>query len=430
MTEIAVLFVVMFGLMAFGAPIFLAMLIAVLATLIVGDFGSATALPTQMAAGVDSYELLAIPFFILMGSLMSKAGLTERIVGFLMYFIGGVKGGLAHTVIGASAFASSVSGSAPAAASMIGSAMLPMMRKAGYRQEFSAATVAASAVLGPVIPPSVPMVFVALVTSLSVGQLFIAGLGPGILLIVGLVLVVLMRSRQVSGPIPETETVNPYRETGLRTITLRALPALLTPVLILVGVIGGFATVTEISIMASAYVLILGLVYRTLNLRSTFQVFTQTALFSATIMMIFAAVGGFTYIVALTRLGSRIDTWVQEAGLGVFAFLLLTMLFFLVLGTIMDAIPAILIFVPVLLPSAIALGIDPIHYSAMIVVNLMVGLITPPVGALLFVVTKLARVSFGPLVRQMGPYLLVYLLVVILTTFVPALTLGLPGLLF
>src|SRR5690625_322402 len=429
MTEIAVLFVVMFGLMAFGAPIFLAMLIAVLATLIVGDFGSATALPTQMAAGVDSYELLAIPFFILMGSLMSKAGLTERIVGFLMYFIGGVKGGLAHTVIGASAFASSVSGSAPAAASMIGSAMLPMMRKAGYRREFSAATVAASAVLGPVIPPSVPMVFVALVTSLSVGQLFIAGIGPGVLLIAGLMIVVIFRCRG-NGPIPATEAIDPYRKKGFRKVALRALPALLTPILILVGVIGGYATVTEISIFASAYVLVLGVIYRTLNVRSTLQVFTQTALFSATIMMIFAAVGGFTYIVALTRLGNRIDAWVQDAGLGVFAFLLLTLLFFLILGTVMDAIPAILIFVPVLLPTAIALGIDPIHYAAMIVVNLMVGLITPPVGALLFVVTKLAKVGFGPLVREAGPFLLVYLLVIILTTFLPALTIGLPRLLF
>lgn len=429
MMEIGVLFLVMFALMALGAPIYLSMLAAVLVTLVVGGLGSATVLPTQMAAGVDSYELLAIPFFILMGSLMSKAGLTERIVAFLMYFIGGLKGGLAYTVIGASAFASSVSGSAPAAASMIGSAMLPIMRRSGYRQEFSAAVVTSSAVLGPVIPPSVPMVFVALVTSLSVGQLFIAGVAPGILLIVGLLLVVLWRSRG-RGRIPATEVVNPYRAEGLVRVTLRALPALLTPVLILAGVIGGFATVTEISMLASAYVLVLGLAYRTLDLRSTLQVFIQTALFASTIMMIFAAVGGFTYIVALTRLGGRIEAFVQEAGLGVFAFLLLTMLFFMVLGMIMDAIPAILIFVPVLLPSAMALGIDPIHYSAMIVVNLMVGLITPPVGALLFVTTKLAGVSFVPLVREMAPFILVYFAVIALVTFIPALTIGLPGLFF
>ena len=427
--EIGVLFVVMFGLMALGAPIFLAMLIAVLVTLVIGDYGSATALPTQMAAGVDSYELLAIPFFILMGSLMSKAGLTERIVAFLMYFIGGIKGGLAYTVIGASAFASTVSGSAPAAASMIGSSMLPMMKRSGYRQEFSAAVVASSAVLGPVIPPSVPMVFVALVTSLSVGQLFMAGIVPGVLLISGLFLVVVLRSRGTAR-IPDTAAVNPYREAGLRAVTLRAVPALLTPVLIIAGVIGGFATVTEISILSSAYVLVLGLVYRALDLRAVFQVFSQTALFSATIMMIFAAVGGFTYIVALTRLGARVDEFVQGAGFGPVTFLLLTMLLFLLLGTIMDAIPAILIFVPVLLPSAIALGIDPIHYSAMIVVNLMVGLITPPVGALLFVTTKLARVQFSPLVREMAPFILVYFVVVVLATFLPALTAGLPGLLF
>lgn len=429
MIEIAVLFLVMFALMALGAPIFLAMLIAVLATIVVGSFGPATALPIQMAAGVDSYQLLAIPFFILMGLLMSKAGLTERIVAFLMYFIGDIKGGLAQTVIGAGAFASTVSGSAPAAASMIGSAMFPMMKRAGYRQDFSAAVVTSSAVLGPVIPPSVPMVFVGLVTSLSVGHLFLAGLAPGLLLIGGLILVVLYRSRGTAR-IPDTEAVNPYRAQGLGRSFARALPALLTPILILIGIVVGFATVTEISIIASAYVLLLGLAYRTLTLRSAFKVFTDAALFSAAIMMIFAAVGGFTYIVSLTRLGVRIDELVTNAGMGVFVFLFLTMIFFLILGMIMDAIPAILIFVPVLLPSATALGIDPIHYSAMIVVNLMVGLITPPVGALLFVTTKLADVPYGPLVREMLPFLVVYLVVVLATTFIPALTLALPGMLF
>src|SRR5699024_133083 len=158
------------------------------------------------------------------------------------------KGGLAYTAIGASAFASTVSGSAPAAASMIGSSMLPMMRRAGYRQEFSAAVVGSSAVLGPVIPPSVPMVFVALVTSLSVGRLFISGIGPGALLIIGLLCIVILRSR-TKERIPGTEAVNPYREDGLAVVTRRAIPALLTPVLIVVGVIGGFATVTEIAIL-------------------------------------------------------------------------------------------------------------------------------------------------------------------------------------
>lgn len=429
MMEIGVLFLVMFALMALGASIFVAMLIAVLVTLVVGGYGSATIIPAQMAAGVDSYQLLAIPFFILMGSLMARAGLTERIVAFLMYFIGGIKGGLAHTAVGASAFASTVSGSAPASASMIGSAMLPMMRRSGYRQEFSAATIGSAAVLGPVIPPSVPMVFVALVTSLSVGQLFVAGVAPGLLLIAGLLLVIVFRSRGTSR-IPDTGVVNPYRSQSLVGLTARAVPALLTPALILVGIVGGYATVTEISIVAAAYVLVLGLLYRSLALRDLVRVFTQTAVFSATIMMIFAAVGGFTYVVAITRLGDRIDVWVQSAGLGIFGFLVLTMIFFLVLGTIMDAIPAILIFVPVLLPTAISLGIDPIHYSAAIVVNLMVGLITPPVGALLFVMTKLARVSFGGLVKEIGPYIAVYFVVVLLTTLVPAFTLALPGLFY
>lgn len=429
MMEIAVLFAVMFGLMTFGAPIFLSMLIAVLATLVVGGLGSATVLPVQMVAGVDSDQLLAIPFFILMGLLMAESGLTQRIVDFLMYFIGGVKGGLAHTVIGAGAFASTVSGSAPAAASMVGSAMFPMMKRSGYRQEFSGAVVTASAVLGPIIPPSVPMVFVGLVTALSIGQLFLAGILPGLLLIAGLVLVVIIRSRGTVR-VPAAQAVRQYRERGLLRLSLRALPALLTPLLILASIATGFTTVTEIAILASGYVLVLGLIYRTLTLRTTFTVFTNAALFSATIMMIFAAVGGFTYIVALTRLGTRVDRFIQDAGMGPIVFLLLTMVFFLILGAIMDAIPAILIFVPVLMPSAMALGIDPIHYSALIVVNLMVGLITPPVGALLFITPKLANIPFAALVREIIPFIAVYLVVVLLTTFVPALSLFLPEQLF
>src|SRR5699024_6925747 len=283
MMEIAVLFIVMFALMALGAPIFLSMLIAVLATLVAGGLGSATVLPIQMAAGVDSYQLLAIPFFILMGLLMAESGLTQRIVDFLMYFIGGVKGGLAHTVIGAGAFASTVSGSAPAAASMIGSAMFPMMKRSGYRQEFSGAVVTASAVLRPIIPPSVPMVFVGLVTALSIGQLFVAGVVPRVLLILGLVLVVRLRNR---GPerVPAAQPRRQQRQRDLLRRPQRALTALLTPVLILVSIVTGFTTVTEIAILASAYVLALGFLYRSLTLRSAFLLFKNAALFSATIM--------------------------------------------------------------------------------------------------------------------------------------------------
>lgn len=426
--ELLILFGVMFAFMAIGAPIFVAMLLAVLVVLFVGDLGSATVLPSQMAAGVDSYELLAIPFFILMGELMYRAGLTERIVDLLMFFLGRIRGGLAYTVVASSAFASSVSGSAPAAASMIGSAMLPLMGKSGYRREFSAAVTASSAVLGPVFPPSVPFIFVALVTGLSVGQLFLGGVGPAIIIVIGLVLTVFAMSRR--GRTPEVDTVTVHRDRGLGVLVLRALPSLLTPALILVGVVSGFATITEVSILASLYVLVLGLCYRTLSPGGLLSVFKHTAQFGATILMIFAAVGGFTYVVATLRLGDEVAAFVERANMGPLMFLFATMIFFIVLGLIMDAIPAILIFLPVLLPTAVELGIDPIHYSVAVVVNLMMGLITPPVGALLYVMIKLARVEFGALIKECGPFLAVYGVTLVLVTFVPFISTTIPTALF
>ncbi|WP_109474546.1 TRAP transporter large permease [Ornithinimicrobium cavernae] len=426
--ELLVLFGVMFFFMALGTPIFVAMLLAVLATLFVGGLGSATVLPTQMAAGVDSYELLAIPFFILMGELMYRAGLTERIVDLLMFFLGRVRGGLAYTVVASSAFASSVSGSAPAAASMIGSAMLPLMGRSGYKREFSAAVTASSAVLGPVFPPSVPFIFVALVTGLSVGQLFLGGVGPAIIMVTGLVLTVYVMAPR--GRTPSTDAAASSRDRSFATLLVRALPSLLTPALILVGVVSGFATITEVSILASLYVLVLGLAYRSLSIGALLSVFKHTAQFGATILMIFAAVGGFTYVVATLRLGEDVSDFVARAQMGPITFLLATMVFFVVLGLIMDAIPAILIFLPVLLPAAIELGIDPVHYSVAVVVNLMMGLITPPVGALLYVVTKLARVDFAHLVRECGPFLAVYGVTLVLVTFLPFISTAIPEALF
>lgn len=426
--SLVLLFGVLFGLMLLGAPIFIAMLASALVTLAVTGLGSATVLPTQMAAGVSELQLLAIPFFILMGELMGKAGLTQRIMDLLMLFFGRFPGGLAHVVVGVNAFAASISGSAPASASMVSSAVLPAMDRAGYRRPFSAAVNASAAVLGPIIPPSVPMVFVSVVTTLSLGQLLIGGIGPGILLTIALFGVVALLARM--GRLPgRTETVtNDPREIG--RIVLRALPALGAPVFIVVGIVGGLVTVTEVSMIASLYVLVLGLAYRTLTWRDIIGVFTERAVFSSTIMMLFAAVGGFTYIIAVERVGEQIAALVEAANLSTTGFLLLTMVFFLLIGMVLDAVPAILIFLPILLPPAVELGIDPIHFGVAVVVNLMIGLITPPVGALLFVMTKIGRVSYGSLVKEAVPFIVACLVALVVTVLVPEVVTFIPGLFF
>lgn len=426
--ELVLLFGVLFGLMLLGTPIFIAMLASALVTLGVTGLGSATVLPNQMASGVGAPQVIAIPFFILMGELMSRAGLTQRIVDLLMYFFGRLTGGLAYVGVGVNAFAASISGSAPASVSMVSAAMLPSMTKAGYRPAFSSAINASAAVLGPVIPPSIPLVFVSLVTSMSLGQLFIGGIGPGILMAAALFGVVAIQAQR--GRLPGKVAVADRSDTSLLRLLVRALPALGAPVFIIMGVLGGFVTITEVAIIAAFYALALGVIYRSLDIRALPRIFAESSVFSSTIMMLFAAVGGFTYIIAVQRVGDQVAQFVETLNVGAIGFLLMAMLFFLVVGTVLDAIPAILIFLPILMPVASELGVDPIHFGVITVVNLMIGLLTPPVGALLFVVMKLGKVPFGELVREVLPFLIGLLCALLVTILAAPVVTFLPELLF
>jgi tripartite ATP-independent transporter DctM subunit len=426
--EIVTLFGVLFGLMAIGVPIFIAMATSSLVTLALSGLGTASVLPITMISGVGAFELLAIPFFVLMGELMTRGGLTQRIVDLLMFFLGRVKGGLAHASIGVNIFAAGVSGSAPADAAAVSSVMLPAMRRAGYRPTYAAAINASAAIIGPILPPSIPMVFVALVTGLSLGQLFVGGVGPGLILAGTMTLLVVWQARR--GTIPgRTDSAGSVR-TSFGVLLLRALPALGAPVLIVSGIFGGFATITETSMLAAFYVLTLGLVYRTLRFRDVPKLIRDAAVFASTIMILFAAVGAFTFIIVAQRVGDLLVEVVEGLDVGPLTFLLLAMVFFLIVGMVLDAVPAILIFLPILLPVAIELGVDPIHFGVAVVVNLMIGLLTPPVGALLYIMTKLGKVSFGGLVREVLPFigaLFVGLLVIVLF---PAIVTWLPSLIF
>jgi tripartite ATP-independent transporter DctM subunit len=426
--EIVTLFGVLFGLMAIGVPIFIAMATSSLVTLALSGLGTASVLPITMISGVGAFELLAIPFFVLMGELMTRGGLTQRIVDLLMFFLGRVKGGLAHASIGVNIFAAGVSGSAPADAAAVSSVMLPAMRREGYRPTYAAAINASAAIIGPILPPSIPMVFVALVTGLSLGQLFVGGVGPGLILAGTMTLLVVWQARR--GTIPgRTDSAGSVR-TSFGVLLLRALPALGAPVLIVSGIFGGFATITETSMLAAFYVLTLGLVYRTLRFRDVPKLIRDAAVFASTIMILFAAVGAFTFIIVAQRVGDLLVEVVEGLDVGPLTFLLLSMVFFLIVGMVLDAVPAILIFLPILLPVAIEVGVDPIHFGVAVVVNLMIGLLTPPVGALLYIMTKIGKVSFGGLVREVLPFigaLFVGLLVIILF---PAIVTWLPSLIF
>jgi len=439
--EILLLFGVLFGLMAFGVPVFVSMAASALVTLAVTGLGAATVLPNTMVGGVDSFELLAIPFFVLVGELMNKAGLTQRIIDLMMYFLGRFRGGLAQASVGVNLFASGVSGSAPADAVAVSSVLLPAMKKEGYRPEYAAAVNASAAVLGPVLPPSIPMVFVALVTQLSLGRLFLGGVGPSIVLTVAMCALIAWHA--VRGKLParastkvavgvggSTEVPAEVGRPKLWRLFVDALPALLAPAFIVAGVFGGFATITEMAILACLYVLVLGLVYRTLPMREVPALLKDGAVFSSTIMVLFAVVGSFTFVIAARRVGDQVAEFVAGLDVGPTTFLLLSMVFFLVVGMVLDAVPAILNFLPIMLPVAVGLGVDPIHFGVLVVTNLMIGLLTPPVGALLYVMTKVGRVSFGALVKETFPFVVVMLVGLLIMVFVPSIVTWLPDLFF
>jgi len=421
---ILLLFVFMFALMFLGMEIFISIGVATMAYLLIFTDTPVTLVATSMIKGIDNYSLLAIPFFILAGELMNISGMTLRLVELSKYFIGKLRGGLAYSTVMLNLFASGISGSAPADCSAVSSVMLPAMRKEGYKPEFSAALNAASSVLGPIIPPSIPLVFLALMTNISVGKLFLGGIIPGLLIGFALMFTAYLLMRKQNMPVMTVD----WTMSGFRKSVTGSIWALIAPLVVIFGVITGFVTLTEVAILISAYVLIIGMfVYKTIKVTQLFKVFRTTAVFSATILMLFCVVDIFTYIMASEGVGELMKEWVTALGLGAVGFLLIVNIFFLLVGMPMDALPAMLIFVPVLLPIAMDLGIDPVHFGVVITVNLMIGLVTPPVGSLLNIVSKIGRVPFNRVSVAVTPFTLSMIAVLFLITYVPFLVTWIPN---
>ncbi len=425
--SILMLFVVLFILMFLGVEIFLSMGIAAAVYLLVTGNAPLTLIATSMINGITNTSLLAIPFFILAGELMNVSGMTLRIVKFSRFFIGKWKGGLSYTCVVVNIIAAGVSGSAPADCSAVSSVMLPVMKKEGYPEEFSAAINASAATIGPIIPPSIPMVFIGLLTNLSVGRLFLGGVIPGFLMGAGLMLVCYFKVKKMNLGIYEQEQsfkvfLEVFKDSFL---------ALSAPFIIILGVITGLVTITEVAILATAYVLILGVfVYKTIAIKDILKIFKNSVLFSSSIMALFSIAFIFSWFIAVEGLGKQLGAYVLSMNMSPTMFLIFVGLLFILLGTIIDAIPAMLIFVPVLLPIATALGIDPIHISVVIVTNLMIGLLTPPVGGLIYLESKIANVPVDKLIRELVPFVLVLFAVVALMTFIPPIVTFIPNLLF
>jgi TRAP-type transport system large permease protein len=408
-----------------GVPIAFTMLAAALAAVWVQGSLSPLVAVQQMFAGIDSFPLMAIPFFILAAELMTGGALTEVLLQFASRLIGHVRGGLGHTNVLTLTFFSGISGSALADVAGPGSMLIKMMRKAGYPAEYAAALTASTAIVGPIIPPSIIMIVYALTEpSVTIIGLFLAGVVPG-LMITGSLLVVnhVISTRRGYG----TATARPPLPELLRAF-VRALPALALPLIILGGIHFGVFTPTEASAAAVFYALVVGRwLYGTLRLSMLPTILLRTALLTASILMVIACSEVFSWVLTVGQVPQTVAQWVAGFQLSPLALLLLINLLLLIAGIFIEPLPGVMIFVPVLAPLALAAGVDPLQLAIVVLVNLTLGMITPPVGALLFVTSIVSGVTMGRMTRELMPMFSAQLVVLLLLTLVPAFSTWLPG---
>lgn len=374
----------------------------------------------------QSFVLLAVPLFIFAANVMDAGTISQRLLTFALALVGRMRGGLAHVNVIASLIFSGMSGSAIADAAGIGRVIINMMVQNGrYSPGFAAAITAASATIGPIIPPSIPMVLYALVSDTSVGFLFLGGIVPGLimaaLLMIAVSLIARARAFPVEDPIPRRE---------LPRIVARAAPPLLMPVILLGGIYGGVATPTEAAAIAAGYALVLAVVgYRALGLGDIVRLLVDSARASAVVAMIIAGAFVFNFIVAIEGMPNALAGWLSSVELSPLVFLLLVNALFLVLGAFLDTITLLLILVPMLVPSVRALGLDTVHFGVVIVVNMMIGLVTPPYGVLLFVINGLTGIPLRDIVREIWPFIAILVAALLAIVLLPDLVLWVPRLL-
>lgn len=423
--SLAVLFGAFFVLLLVGMPIVFAMGLASAVFLIFAGGGiPLMVVPHQMIAGIDNFPLLAIPFFFLAGELMNAAGITQRLVAFATALVGHIRGGLAYVVIVTNVVMAGFSGTALADASATGSVLIPAMKRQGYGAGFAAAVTAAAATIGPIIPPSIPMIIYAVVAEVSVGSLFLAGVIPGLLMGAYLFVVTYIISRRRGYPV---QTRSTWRE--LMTATRRASWALMAPVIILGGIITGVVTPTEAGVLAVVYSLAVGFgIHRELKARDLPGIFRRTAVGTAVIMIIVGASGVMGWLVANLRIGEAVVSGVTAITQSPWMILLLMNVFFLIVGCLMDPLAGMLIFIPVFLPLIKHVHIDPVHFGLVVVLNLMIGLLTPPVGYLLFMSAEMAAVPMDAVIREVTPLLIVLVAVLVLSTYWPGMVMAIPNL--
>ncbi len=419
-----VLFVAVIVLLALGVPVAFALAGSAALALLAGGQYPLLVVIKELFTGIDSFPLMAVPFFILAAELMTGGALTQVLLRFAIQFVGHLRGGLGYANILSLTIFSGISGSALADAAGPGAMMIRMMEKAGYGRPYPAALTASTAIVGPIIPPSIIMIIYCLQDErVSVGTLFVAGVIPGLLIALAMALVNyrICKQRGYRSTEPRPSGRQMLRDTW------KALPALFLLVIILVGIRFGVFTPTEASVVAVFYALACGKwIYRTLAWSALPEILARSALLTASVLIIVAASNAFAWILTIEGAPQALAKMIVDWNMGPVGFLIAVNVLLLLFGIFMEPLPGVMILVPILAPIAVALGIDPTHFAIVVIVNLTLGMITPPVGGLLFVVSSTTNVPMRDLVRELWPFLGAQLVVLVLLTAIPALSTWLP----
>jgi tripartite ATP-independent transporter DctM subunit len=416
MTNEALAFIVfsagMLLLMGIGMNMALALVLTGAGMAWVLDFWDTQLLAQNLVAGVDSFPLLAVPFFILAGELMNSGGISRRIIDMAQAWVGHIRGGLGYVAIGAAVMMASMSGSALADTAALATILLPMMRQQGYPMHTSAGLIASGGIIAPIIPPSMPFVIYGVTTNTSISALFISGIVPGLIMGAGLIMAWRLVLRKIE--LPQGKPL-PMRE-RLRA-TVKAFWALLMPLIIIGGMKTGIFTPTEAAVVAAFYALVVALfVHREMKLREIEGVLLRAAKTTAIVMFLCAGAQVASYMITLADLPGTLTGWLGPLVESPRLLMAVMMVVLVIIGTALDLTPTILIFAPVMLPIAVKAGIDPVYFGLMFILNGAIGLITPPVGTVLNVVAGVGRLSMHQVVKGVNPFLVTYLL--ILTLFV------------
>ncbi|HHV58510.1 MAG TPA: TRAP transporter large permease [Firmicutes bacterium] len=378
----------------------------------------------RMFTAVDSFALMAIPFFMLAGGLMDKGGITRRIVDFANALVGFLRGGLAHIAIVSGVVLAGISGSAVADTAAIGSILVPEMTKRGYDRDFSAAMVASAGIIGPIIPPSIPMIIYGVIAQISIGDLFMAGIVPGLLIGVGLMFVA-YRVAVTRGYPTEERLSNAEKWQRLKN----AIWAILMPLIIIVGIRGGIFTPTEGGVVASVYGLLVGMfIYKELKPKDLPKILGDAVISTASVSFLIATASLFSWILGSERIPQAIAAFFLSISTNKYVILFLINVLLLIVGMFLDVAPAIILLMPVLLPLVSSLGVDLVHFGLIVTLNLAIGLLTPPVGTALYVACNIAKVSLADISKAVLRFIAVILVVLFLVTYVPAVTLWVPHL--